>query len=174
MNRFFIIGYPCCGKTRFSRQAASHLNIPFFDSDVLVEMAYNMPIVNIFKIMGEEAFREKEHEVILNFCNNHDDYIMATGGGLPCFYDNMEVMNNAGITIYIKAPAETLAMRNFHAKHLRPKFAGMNEEQILQLVRAELLQRETFYSKAKYIIDGTTDDCAQQIEKIVAGTNHPS
>ena len=106
----FLIGYMGSGKTTIGRGLARRLGLRFIDMDTEVEQRTGMSVTDYFAARGEEAFRGEEREV-LRCLTNEQDAVVATGGGVPCFFDNMEVMNASGLTIYLKMGPEKLAAR---------------------------------------------------------------
>lgn len=112
MNQtIFLIGLPASGKTTFGRQLANDLSIPFTDLDAEIEKTENRSIPEIFKQSGESYFRKVEQKVLTSFLNFQEDMVIATGGGTPCFFDNMEQMNANGTTIYLDVPLSEIEDR---------------------------------------------------------------
>ena len=100
--KIFLIGLPGSGKTTLGKQVASHLSIPFVDLDAAIEKAEQRTIPEIFKQSGENYFRKIESDLLKKWAESTTDFLMATGGGAPCFFDNVEVMNRAGITFFFR------------------------------------------------------------------------
>ena len=98
----FLLGYMGCGKSFLSKKLSKVLTIDYFDLDNLVELKENQKIIEIFKKKGESYFRKIENLELYNLINKKNKSIIATGGGTPCFLNNMKLMNNSGITIYLK------------------------------------------------------------------------
>jgi shikimate kinase len=151
--RIFLIGFMGCGKTTLGKKLASRLGYPFIDLDHQLERDAGLSITEYFAAHGEEAFRKFENQV-LKHTPYAEDCVIATGGGAPCYYDNMEVMNSMGQTVYIEMPAWALAKRLEHGKHKRPLLKDMNEEELIAFISAKLLEREPYYKQAKYIVTG--------------------
>ena len=107
----FLVGMPAAGKTTLGRKLALDTKLPFFDTDELIEQVYNTSISSFFEQVGEEAFRVIEREILLGLIDKQSVAIIATGGGLPCFFDNMDKMNEAGKTIYVDTPQKTIISR---------------------------------------------------------------
>ncbi|MCF6184537.1 MAG: AAA family ATPase [Bacteroidales bacterium] len=149
--RFFLVGMPGSGKSTAAKKFAELKNIDFFDTDILIEKKYNTIISDIFKIQGENIFRIYERE-ILNDLLEQDNFIAATGGGLPYFFDNSEKMNDAGITVYLKTNIEVLFQR-INDSESRPLIAGKTEKELKKYLSNMLKKRKTFYEKAEYIVD---------------------
>ena len=97
-----MVGLPGAGKTTWGRRLASELKYIFVDLDHEIEKMHGRPIKEIFRSEGETHFRTLEKECLLKSINDKDSFIMATGGGTPCFFDNMHRMNDNGFTIYLK------------------------------------------------------------------------
>src|SRR5690606_34726901 len=114
----YIVGYMGSGKTTFGKRLAAKLNMAFVDLDNLIEVTEGKTINEIFELKGESYFREKEKEILQTtvFVNT----VVATGGGTPCFFDNMSWMNTNGKTIYLKMTAQALESRLKFDKNNRP------------------------------------------------------
>ena len=166
-SRVFLIGYPSCGKSSFGRRIASSLNMNFVDSDVLVSKFENKSIVDIFNDKGEEYFRNLEHSILLDYSNQHDNFIMATGGGLPCHSSNMDFINSVGVSFYLQTSVDTLLARLMNTKNIRPRFIGLSEMQMKEKIVSDLNERNKYYSKADYIID-TNCDVVRVIVQIIS------
>lgn len=156
----FLVGYMGCGKSSIGRALASRLNIQFLDMDPLIEQHCGKSIREIFASEGEEGFRLHEKEVLAEIVAEQQKCIVATGGGAPCFYDNMEVMNRAGVTVYFQMSPEKLAGRLEHGKAKRPLLQDKSQEELIDFIRANVEKRETYYLQAKLIIqcDGVSDE----------------
>lgn len=143
-----------CGKSTLGRTLAAQLNLTFVDLDSFLEEKYFRTIPQIFEQEGEESFRKKEQAVLAEV-SNFDDVIVATGGGAPCFFDNMEVMNNAGYCVFLDVDTESLVQRLMQAKIERPLIKGKSAEELKVFIDELLKKRRPFYEKAKYIIKGS-------------------
>jgi shikimate kinase len=142
-----------CGKTTAAKKTASKLNYKFIDLDSLIEDVYNMPIAEIFSKKGENTFRKIEKE-ILHKTFNLSNTVISTGGGAPCFFDNMEQMNNNGITIYIKLSPKTLFDRLKNAKTERPLIKNLSDKELFDFIERAIAEREPFYNKAQITVNG--------------------
>lgn len=152
--RIYLIGYMGCGKTTLGRKLAATLNLTFIDLDTFLEEKYFRTIPQIFKEEGEAEFRRKEQNV-LHEVSTFDDVIVATGGGAPCFFDNMEVMNNTGFCIFLDVDIDSLVSRLIHAKTERPIIKGKSLEELHVFIDEMMLKRRPFYEKARYILKGS-------------------
>jgi len=164
--RIFLIGFMGCGKSTTGKKLANKLGLPFFDSDKQIEQKTGKSISEIIQEQGEEQFRKLEagfiQEIILK-----DNYVLATGGGLPCFGENMELLNNYGISVYLNMPAKALYSRLKNAKKKRPLLQGKKEEDLLAFIEELLSQREVFYKKAKIEVEALSLDTDQLKAMIV-------
>lgn len=152
MKRVILIGFMGCGKSTLGKKLASRLNISFIDSDEEIEEHYSKSIGEIFSEHGESNFREIEAEYI-DALDLRDDFVLATGGGMPCFGNNMDKLNKIGTTFYMERSPKELNNRLINAKNKRPLIDGMSEEELLSFVEDRLLLREEYYKKADVILN---------------------
>lgn len=142
-----------CGKTTLGRKLAANLGCEFIDLDHVLEAHAGMTIAQYFEKSGEAAFRKLESE-ILQQTTYPEHAIIATGGGLPCFFDNMEWMNAHGKTIYIKLSPKTLAQRLENEKDERPLLREKQGDELVDFIAGKLTEREPFYNQAAIIANG--------------------
>ena len=159
-----------CGKSTLGRSLASELNLTFIDLDSFLEEKYFKTIPQIFAEEGEESFRRKERNVLEEVCG-FDDVILATGGGAPCFFDNMELMNESGFCVFLDVDIRSLVSRLIHAKIERPLIKGKSPEELYIFIEGLLAKRRPFYEKARYILKGSEINAAQVIELLGDKTN---
>lgn len=148
-----MIGFMGCGKTTLGRKLAARLGYEFLDLDHILEARVGMSITEYFSDFGEGAFRQLESEVLKQTAYP-EHAVVSTGGGLPCFFDNIEWMNAHGTTIYIKLSPKTLADRLEHEKHKRPVLNGRSETELVAFIEEKLTERDVFYTRAAIIADG--------------------
>ena len=148
----FLIGYMGAGKTTIGRLLAKKLNCSFIDVDCFIENRYHQTIAKIFEEKGEAGFREIERRALLEI-SSYENVVVSTGGGLPCFFDNMEIMNRAGITIFLKDNIDELVKRLNFNKQKRPLIKEKTPEELRNFIEISLEKREPFYTQAKYIYD---------------------
>jgi shikimate kinase len=154
--RIFLIGYMGCGKSTIGRKVAALLGISFVDLDKYIEERYFKSVPLIFAEEGEGGFREKERNSLYEV-SQFEDVVVGTGGGAPCFFDNMEMMNNNGITVYIAPDTDVLATRLLKSKTVRPLIVGKSREELIVFINDALLKRAPFYEKSKIIIRGVNN-----------------
>jgi len=165
MHRIFLIGYMGSGKTAMGKLLAKRLGLTFLDLDSYIENKFRRTIATIFKEDGEAGFREIE-KTCLHEVAEFEDVVIATGGGAPCFFDNMDYMNLRGETIYIKLTPEHLAKRLSTSKAgVRPLLRDKTGKELLQHITETLKHREPFYMQAKRIIEGTDAEIERQISQ---------
>ncbi len=148
MKRVFLVGYMGVGKTTIGKLLSRELDVEFIDLDKFIESRYRKTIQDIFAKKGEEKFRIIEREMLREIAT-FQNVLISTGGGTPCFYDNMDVMNQQGITVYIKATVEQLVSRLLASKNIRPILQNKTPQELQSFVTAHLAEREEFYTKAK-------------------------
>jgi shikimate kinase len=152
--RIYLVGMPGSGKTTLGKSLASKLKYTFVDLDERIVHTESMPISDIFSQKGEEYFRKLERSLLLA-TGKEDNIIIATGGGAPCFYNNMEEINRMGISLFLQIPLEQLVQRVYPGKNqtqIRPLFAEKNESEIMQTLQAMWQKRSPFYQKAHILL----------------------
>lgn len=164
--KIFLVGFMGCGKSTLGRRLAARIGYKFVDLDELFEQKEGTTIANYFVSHGEEAFR-KEESNILKYTDFPDQTIISTGGGLPCYFDNMDWMNANGKVIYIQMPPKALASRLEHGKEERPLLHGKHGDELVAFIADKLAERETHYLKAGIIADGLSLT-AEKLEEILA------
>ena len=152
--KIFLVGYMGCGKTTMAERLSAAMEIDFVDLDDFIVETEGRSISQIFVDEGEAGFRGIERRCLNEIVNYDDDVVVSTGGGTPCFYDNMSVMNAGGITIYIQMDVKSLTYRLEHSKSERPLLANMMGEELEEFARAQLEERKHFYEEANLTIPG--------------------
>lgn len=140
------------GKTTIGRILAKQTSLSFIDLDRYVEGRYHKTIGMIFEEKGEEGFRRLE-QAMLHEVGMFENVLISTGGGTPCHFDNMDFMNEAGTTVYLKVSAEELANRLEMSKTLRPVLQGRSGAELKAFVIESLAAREAFYNRAAHVFD---------------------
>lgn len=155
----FLVGFMGCGKSTIGRRVARRLGYDFVDTDSVIEQKSGRSVSEIFASAGEEAFRRMEREAIEEIPSG-GDVIVATGGGLPCFGGNMELMRGRGSVVYFRMSPERLFGRLEKGRARRPKLAGMDDGQLREYIRTTLAEREPYYLQASAVIDcdGVSDE----------------
>ncbi len=165
--RIYLIGFMGCGKSSLGKRLARKLDYPFVDLDTEIEMAAGKSVTAIFDAHGEDWFRKKERE-LLHRTVDLSRGVIATGGGTPYYFDNMDFMNAQGVTVYLKMSPVSLTHRLQYAQKKRPLVSDLTGEDLFRFVLEKLKSREPFYCRAQCIIKGESAKPAQ-IEALVFG-----
>lgn len=152
MERIILVGFMGAGKTTLGKVLAETLSIPFYDSDVLIEKRTNSSISSIFLHHGEAYFRNLEKETIEQLSKT-STYVLAVGGGLPCFNNLMEMLNGLGTTVYLKHDVTTLSKRLTNDMEQRPLIAEKSGDALISYIQEKVDEREMVYSKAQLILE---------------------
>lgn len=151
-DKIFLIGFMGSGKTTTGKKLASRLNWEFIDLDEFIEEDKGMPVAEIFETQGEDWFRTVEAEALRTVAKA-DNTVISTGGGTPCFYENMEFMLQNGLTVYLRMTPESLARRLARSSAGRPLLKGIDKEELETYIRTKLAEREPWYSMAEIKTD---------------------
>ena len=163
MTRIFLIGYMGSGKTTLGKAFARKQGLAFIDLDWHIEECFHKSIKEIFAERGEAGFRELERKM-LHEVGEFEDVVVACGGGTPCFFDNMDYMNQAGTTLFLDASEEALFRRLKIAKAQRPLLANKTDDEIRVVISEGLESRRGFYSKAKLTLNSDRLESRSQID----------
>ena len=167
MKRIILIGYMGAGKTTIGKALSKELGIIFYDLDWYIESRMRKSVSEIFAERGEEGFRKIEYNM-LHEVAEVENVIISCGGGTPCFFDNMDYLNQQGQVVYLKASPEVLYKHLQMAKVERPLLKGKSSEELIAFIREQLDKREPFYSKAKYTLDVSLMDNYEKIKISIA------
>jgi shikimate kinase len=151
------------GKTTVGKALSKEVDIPFYDLDWYIESRMHKTVKQIFDERGEEGFRRIEHNM-LHEAAEFENVILSCGGGTPCFFDNMDYMNQQGDTIYLKATPEVLHEHLKMGKTVRPLLLDKTTEEVHEFIEEQLKIREPFYTKAKYTLDVNLMDNYEKIK----------
>lgn len=162
----FLVGMPGSGKSTAGKKLAARLGLQFIDLDKYIENKTGQKISVIFQEKGEAAFRQIEHECLKEIVTEKTNILVATGGGAPCFHNNMELINSAGISIYVEMPAAVLRSRLMQGNNERPLFSGLSSAQILEKLNSLINERDRYYSSAHITVHGTNLDVDSLAELI--------
>ncbi len=150
-----LVGLPGSGKSTFGRQLAKELSFPFLDLDKLIEERYQLKIAEIFSLHGEGQFREWETLVLEETLNQDRAFVLASGGGTPCFNDNMELINSQGVSVYLDVPLAAITRRlQSSTAEQRPLFHSLDQGEITLKLKSLVVTREYFYNQAKIKLSG--------------------
>lgn len=155
-GKIVLIGLPGSGKSTLGKQLSLRIQCPFFDLDELIEDEIGCSIARFFQERGEQSFRLIESKILQKTLYQDSAYILSTGGGAPCFNENMKQINSQSTSIYIDVPVEVLIKRLLkNGRGERPMFAGLAEAEVIKKISGLKLQREHFYDQAKIKLSGS-------------------
>lgn len=153
--KLFLIGMMGSGKSYWAQHLADESNIDWMDLDAEIEKETSQTIKEIFETEGEAFFRNKERDALHNL-SSFQNIIVATGGGTPCFHNNMQWMNEHGTTIWIDEPIDILVQRLTPEKAHRPLIKNLNDDELATFLSNKLKERTPFYSQAKFRLSSET------------------
>lgn len=163
--RVILVGFPGCGKSSVGKKLAAKLGYGFVDLDEAFEEEYHISIPDFFQKYNETAFRSCERKVLINKLQL-DNVVISSGGGTPCFSDNMQLMKDSGIVVYIKMAPASLFDRLSHAKRPRPLVQNKTPEELQQYIDNTLPLREFVYQQAHFTVKGESIDIEALCEKV--------
>lgn len=166
MIRIFLTGYMGAGKTTLGKAFAREMKVPFIDLDWYIEERFHKSIPELFRERGEEAFRELERRM-LHEAGEFEDVVISTGGGTPCFFDNMDYMNRQGQTVFLDVHPDILFCRLRVATQQRPILQGKTDEELRAFIVEALGKRAPFYGQARYRFDAGRLESRRQIAESV-------
>jgi len=164
--KIYLVGFMASGKSFLGKHLAESLGCDFLDLDAMIEKGEGRSISQIFEESGEGVFRDLESRY-LKKTQNLKRTIISTGGGTPCFAENMDWMNEVGITIYLKASTEKIAERLKKEKSKRPLVAQKDGKELEKFIADLLEKRESFYQMATFVCNANLD-----LDKILPDVKH--
>lgn len=166
--KIFLVGLMGSGKSYWTKQLAKKYKTGGYDLDYLIEVREEKTIAEIFAEDGEDYFRKTE-STVLKWFDQKKTYVLATGGGAPCFFDNMAWMNQQGITIWLDEPLPVIAARLASEKDHRPLIAKLSDSELIDFLEKQRESRLSFYSAAQiHLKDNpiTTDSFKKALAKL--------
>jgi shikimate kinase len=166
------------GKTTIGKKLAVRMNYRFVDVDKNIEKKEQMSIPAIFQKKGEHYFRKIEHDLLLEIAGLNENLIVSTGGGAPCFMNNMELLNSSGITIYLKLDPLLVYHRLTHVKMKnRPLIDNKSPEELMQFIIEKLKEREPVYNMSHLVVTSENlriHGLEKRIMSFIANSSAPS
>jgi len=153
------------GKSTIGKKLAKKLNTDFIDLDKYIETKENKSIAKIFELQGETEFRKIEKESLLEI-SRLENKIISLGGGTPCFLNNMKIINNSGLSVYLKMPIGMLVSRLINAKIQRPLIKDKNREELHNFIEKQLKEREEFYSMSSITFNAISVNIDELVSSI--------
>lgn len=170
MQHLFLVGFMGSGKSTLGKKIACKLNHTFLDFDTVIEQAEGTSIAQLFASLGEEEFRKLE-QTHLQAISSATPLVIATGGGTPCFFDNMAWMNTQGLTCYLYLNPKTLSQRLVKNKASRPVISKVADADLEDFVSDKLTERANFYREAKVQVNmllSSESNLLKVIQKLLA------
>ena len=168
VKKYFLVGMPASGKSTIGRLLAGQLRVEFFDLDQIIEETEGEPITDIFTNKGETYFRELEKTTLEEFINTRNNYVLATGGGAPCFFDNMEIMNKHGITVFLDVDIMDLYKKlSTKGTHKRPLLKGKSKKQLKKELLLKYDERKPFYDQSTICLNQRLDDVNDRVNQVI-------
>lgn len=165
--KIFLVGMPGSGKTKIGRALGRTLGLAFYDLDEEIVQREGRSINDLFRDEGEPYFRELERRCLHRAALREEAFVLATGGGAPCFFDNMDYMNRKGITVFLDVPVREIASRMVRkGTHKRPLLKDVSKERLLQALEDKYSQREPYYSMASLRISEGLDAFEERVRQI--------
>ncbi|MCH5231195.1 MAG: shikimate kinase [Muribaculaceae bacterium] len=161
---FYIVGYMASGKTTFGSELARQLKIPFIDLDRYVEEKEERSINELFSEEGEDGFRKIESRRLREATSETPHCVIACGGGTPCHFDNMDYLNENGITVFLETSTPVLISRLQAENETRPIVANKSDDEIEEQILSQLCERLPRYMEAKLKWHGDDLENQEQIE----------
>lgn len=150
--RVFLVGFMGAGKSTLARKSAPLLGLTPVDLDQAIEEYTGLTVEEIFARKGERAFREIERRMLHQIVEM-DNVIVATGGGTPCFYSNMELMKMSGVVVYLRVPPDELLRRLLREHRHRPLISHLTREELRYFIKMKLAERTPYYMQAHVVLD---------------------
>ena len=150
--KIFLIGFMGSGKTHWGKLLSEKLGMPFFDLDEKIVEHEGKTVTEIFDKDGEEYFRLLEKDILHLLTESHDSFVMATGGGTPCFYNNIDYLKKQGITVWINCSTDSVYQRLAKEKEPRPLISKIPAEELKSYVVKKYSSRKIYYQQAAVIL----------------------
>jgi len=164
--KLFLIGLLGSGKSFLGKELSKELKLPFIDLDDILEKKEGMKVSEIFTAKGEEYFRMLE-AAALREQNTQKKFVMATGGGTPCFHDNMSFINQTGTSVFLNIPVSEIVKRlNGEQRKLRPLLANVPDDQLQATLEAMLQSRLQFYKQANITVNAASTTAADILKRL--------
>jgi shikimate kinase len=169
--KIFLVGFMGCGKTHWGRRLGEKLQLPFFDLDEKIEEDEGKSITQIFAEEGEEYFRLLEKDVLHLLTENHESFVMACGGGTPCFFNNIDYLKKQGTTVWINCSIDCLFQRLVTEKEKRPLIRDLSDDALKAFIVRKFSSRKIYYQQADLVVN-SNDLELDELVKLVFKNTH--
>jgi len=163
--RIILTGYMGSGKSTTARRLSHKLGLNYVDTDLEFEKKFKINIRDFFNKYDEKAFRLLEHQLLKSLLER-DDYIISLGGGTACYHNNMELVLDNGLVIYLKMSVGALVNRLSHSKRARPLISDIHTDELYDFISWHLKERAQYYEKAHMVVEACNMDISNLIEHI--------
>ena len=150
--KIFLIGFMGSGKTHWGKILSRQTNLPYFDLDEVIVASEKNTVQQIFYDKGEEYFRVKEQEVLEALVEDHNNVIISTGGGTPCFFNNIDFMKQQGKVVWLNTSVDMLLERLLKQKHSRPLIKNISDSELKSFIIKKLQDRKMYYEQAHVML----------------------
>ncbi len=150
--KIFLIGFMGSGKTYWGTLLAEKLQLPFFDLDEVITEHEGNTITELFSEKGEEYFRYREKEYLERLTEENESYIISCGGGTPCFFNNIQIMNKTASVIWLNTEIDVLVNRLLKQKTTRPLIRDIEDAELKYYILKKILSRKKYYEQADLIV----------------------
>ena len=168
-KKIYLVGMPSSGKSTVGKFVATHFGLPFVDLDKIIIEKEGMEITEIFKKKGEDYFRVVERICLVNYIDSSEEFVMATGGGAPCFFDNMELMNNSGTTVFLEVSLDDLFIKlSAKGTNQRPLLKDLAKKELYNELQIKLQSRIKFYGQSKIRLVHNLDSISDRVNQVIS------
>lgn len=164
--RIYLIGFMGAGKSYWGSRLAQEAGLRFYDLDREIEQSQQLTIGQLFDQKGEESFRAVEKELLHLLTERHSQFVMACGGGTPCFLNNIDYMKRSGKVVWINPATEIVARRLWSEREQRPLLRADSAEELVGVIQKKMADRRLYYEQADIRVDEETIDVAALLKSI--------
>lgn len=167
-KKYFLVGMPATGKSTIGRLVARQLGLKFIDLDDVIVEHEGKEINHIFSEEGEDYFRKVERYHLIELINHLNGFILATGGGAPCFFDNMDLMNQNGVTIFLNVPVEELYNKLIiKGTQKRPLLKDLSQDDLLAEITTKFNDRKKYYDQSKISLAQNLKNITDRVNQVI-------
>lgn len=167
-KKYFLVGMPSSGKSTVGKLLAGFLGLTFIDLDDAIVAGEGKEIPEIFSLKGEQYFRKLERDNLRDQILKEEGFVMATGGGTPCFFDNMDRMNQSGTTIFLNVDVDQLFIKlSKKGIQKRPLLKDKTLDELHTELKNKFEERKGFYQQATIVLDQTFKDISERTNEIL-------
>lgn len=171
-KKYFLVGMPASGKSTIGTLLAKQLGFEFIDLDKVIVENEGLSITEIFQSKGEDYFRQVESKYLLDLIDRNQGFILATGGGAPCFFDNMDAMNRSGITIFLNVSVDDLFTKlSKKGVNKRPLLKNVSKDDLFEELKNKLEDRKKYYEQSQICLEQKISDVTNRVNQVIFAIN---